>query len=600
MSAFGPYDGGGFGAAAGAGMGLFGAPSPMLMSHLNSVNANFIFLSDEIQLGYALDAFAWAHHKPNGWATANLLRLKSAGLQSMSDLSYGCQEETVNLDLELFGIPPHQRLSRETIAALRSFLPGPVGFRCFRLAQMAANKVSAGQATTEYVHRPESGKLGDEAFQIHHGGMWILHVDCAGFVRNCVKHTTKDPMVKCLSDRDFMRAKDFYTYFQSLSRTVMDVMSPAAAHEECRQWRRIDDLRMVIPGDVICYRPRGRAAGGAAFTTNDRKDLIHLLRAIKTAQLWHDAASAAQSAGLPPPARNFAKDPTVKEWVAETKRNLNTVGIRTIKDLYLGLSDVNELLEQAGLPPLGDEALLQLVRECSETTAQNTYVVSGDKLAMAIVRLHSIQAIDGLTLILFHLANNKTENATTTATCCNMPIKRTHPIFVGVGAADSGHIVFCSGPAVDKGDGEYRIRVVHSTKYGRKDERGIVTQGVQEYFRRFTRVEERHPDTGDVVRTYWTREPSNQAEPLACTVKPPLPTVATPDLLPVSTSEASDSAAAAVVVVGTVSDDDADDDPNDDMEEDPDEVTVGEPVEDEPDELSGQALVEVIAARMCF
>lgn len=535
MSAFGPYDGGGFGAAAGAGMGLFGAPSPMLMSHLNSVNANFIFLSDEIQLGYALDAFAWAHHKPNGWATANLLRLKSAGLQSMSDLSYGCQEETVNLDLELFGIPPHQRLSRETIAALRSFLPGPVGFRCFRLAQMAANKVSAGQATTEYVHRPESGKLGDEAFQIHHGGMWILHVDCAGFVRNCVKHTTKDPMVKCLSDRDFMRAKDFYTYFQSLSRTVMDVMSPAAAHEECRQWRRIDDLRMVIPGDVICYRPRGRAAGGAAFTTNDRKDLIHLLRAIKTAQLWHDAASAAQSAGLPPPARNFAKDPTVKEWVAETKRNLNTVGIRTIKDLYLGLSDVNELLEQAGLPPLGDEALLQLVRECAETTAQNT-----------------------------------------------------------------GHIVFCSGPAVDKGDGEYRIRVVHSTKYGRKDERGIVTQGVQEYFRRFTRVEERHPDTGDVVRTYWTREPSNQAEPLACTVKPPLPTVATPDLLPVSTSEASDSAAAAVVVVGTVSDDDADDDPNDDMEEDPDEVTVGEPVEDEPDELSGQALVEVIAARMCF
>jgi hypothetical protein len=520
------------------------------------MNANSVFFSDEIQLGYALDAFAWAHRKPIGWATANLLRLKSAGIASMSDLSVGCHEETVNLDLELFGIAPRQRLSRETIAALRSFLPGPVGFRCFRLAQMAANKVSAGPhlAVTEYVHRPESGKMGDEAFQIRsgHDAPWILHVDCAGFVRNCVKHTTKDPMVKCLSDRDFMRAKDFYAFFKSLPNTVMDVSDEeyrngnaplSSAGSSVRQWRRVDDLRMCIPGDVICYRPRGSAAGGAAFTTNDRKDLIHLLRAIQTARLWHQAVDEAAAEevsaadGSPssstadrnpvrlPPARNYAKDPSVKSFAAETKQNLNSVGIMTVKELHANLGRVNSLLESRGLPPLSDE-LLKLARECAETTCENT-----------------------------------------------------------------GHIVFCSGPAVDKGGGQYRVRVVHSTKHGRKDENGVVTQGVQEYFRRFTLVQEEDCGGGS-VQSYWTREMTG-AHPIS----------------PRSAPGVGDgNSASAPTSAQTVSDDEGDDDnPNDDMEEDPDDVTDGQPVEEEDDDgvgsgddLAGQAMVEVVAARMCF
>lgn len=496
------------------------------------MNANYVFFSDEIHLGYALDAFAYAHHKPNGWSTANLLRLKSAGISSMSDLSAGCQEETVNLDLELFGIPPKQRLSRETVAALRSFLPGPVGFRCFRLAQMAANKVSVGQATTEYVHRPESGKIGDETFQILGHMPWILHVDCAGFVRNCVKHTTKDPMVKCLSDRDFMRAKDFFAFFRALKATVMDVPDAVAGNgggagvdevtstTQLRQWRRVDDLRMCIPGDVICYRPRGNAAGGAAFTTNDRKDLVHLLRAIKTAQLWRDAADEAAAAGMDMPlARNYAKDPSVKIWVADTKQILNSIGIRTVKDLYENLGTVNERLAANELPCLTD-ALLPLARECAETLCENT-----------------------------------------------------------------GHIVFCAGPAVHKGNGQYRIRVVHSTKYGRKDENGVVTQGVQEYFRRFTLVED------GPSGPYWTRDMSHTQ-----------PKTRDPEE-PESTASA---AATSTTTSTTVSDDEGDDgdNPNDDMEEDPDEDEVGDdPAEEDAspiDDVSGEALVEVIAARMCF
>jgi hypothetical protein len=507
------------------------------------MNAHYVFFSDEIHLGYALDAFATAHHKPNGWSTANLLRLKSAGISSMSDLSAGCQEETVNLDLELFGIPPKQRLSRETVAALRSFLPGPVGFRCFRLAQMAANKVSVGQATTEYVHRPESGKIGDETFQISGHMPWILHVDCAGFVRNCVKHTTKDPMKKCMSDRDFMRAKDFFAFFRALKATVMDVPDASGGGDasvgvdettggtsnvQQRQWRRVDDLRMCIPGDVICYRPRGNAAGGAAFTTNDRKDLVHLLRAIKTAQLWRDAADEAAAAGLDMPlARNYAKDPGVKVWVADAKQGLNGVGIRTVKDLYENLGSVNERLA-ANRMPCWTDALLQLARECAETLCENT-----------------------------------------------------------------GHIVFCAGPAVHKGNGQYRIRVVHSTKYGRKDENGVVTQGVQEYFRRFTFVED------GPFGPYWTRDMSH--------TQPKNRDLEEPDGESVTSGAAAavDSATSVARTSTTVSDDEGDDgdNPNDDMEEDPDEEETGdEPAEEGApvDDVSGEALVEVTAARMCF
>jgi hypothetical protein len=153
---------------------------------------------------------------------------------------------------------------------------------------------------------------------------------------------------------------------------------------------------------------------------------------------------------------------------------------------------------------------------------------------------------------------------------------------------NTGHIVFCAGPAVHKGNGQYRIRVVHSTKYGRKDENGVVTQGVQEYFRRFTYVED------GPFGPYWTRDMSH--------TQPKNRDVEEPD-----SSESVTSATAAVVArtSTTVSDDEGDDgdNPNDDMEEDPDEEETGdEPAEEGApvDDVSGEALVEVTAARMCF
>jgi hypothetical protein len=427
----------------------------------------------------------------------------------------GCEDRTVNLDLELFGIPKEHRLAADSIDKLTSFLPGPRGFRCFRLASKAAHMVDRGNANTEYVHRPENGKTGEEAFHLPVDDEWILHVDCAGFVRNCLRYVTRNPFVLALSDRAFMRAKDFYSFFESIPYCVTDELDIPLTLTRTMKWRKVPDLRMIIPGDVICYRPKGSSAGNAAFTTSDRKDLGRLLKAVKVAQMWKDETNAM---GATEDAngklwknlvtRNVARDPAVKEWVAEKKANLNSIGIKTGKELYINLLVVNEKLASEG-KPMFDDVTLKLMRECFESRCENT-----------------------------------------------------------------GHIVFASGPAVHLGDNMFRVRVVHSTKHGKRDEvTGEIIQGVQEHFRKFKLV-----DNEDGI-SYWTREAIVRA------VK----------LMPVMTP---------VPVVEDVEDDD---NPNDDMEETDDEndtILPLDPADESPatggDDCAGGSEVEVIAARMCF
>jgi len=475
-------------------------------------------LSDEIQLGFALEAFGIAHSMGAGWAVAKLACLRLAGITSMNDLEIGCKEQTVNLDLELFGVPPEEQFSDTIVTLLQSFLPGPKGFRCFRLAQMAAEKVKKGTADTEYVHRPESGKLGDETWHTPVGDDWTIHVDCAGFVRNCLKHVTKDPFKMALSDRDFMRAKDFYRFFDAIPYTVLDP-EPVPETETKMQWRIVKDLRLVIPGDVITYRPRGHAAGGAAFTTNDRKDLTRVLRAARTAQLWrdHEGGSWRQFT-----TRNLAKDPTVQQWVEAVKAKLHAVGIKTVKDLYTNLEHLNDLLRAANHQTMFQDTLA-LMKEICETRAQNT-----------------------------------------------------------------GHIVFAAGLAVHMGDGEYRIRVIHSTKYGKVDpQSGEVTTGVQEHYRRFRLVE---LEDGT---TKWTRAMK--------AAKPLMPAAATTNACEADLGKNSTNNDDVCPLNAAVSDDE--DNLLDDME---DEEGEDPPIQEEAaepevmDELAGLAEVDVIAARMCF
>jgi hypothetical protein len=364
-------------------------------------------IPDEVVMGYALEAFQKAHKLEDGWADKTLKNIQAAGITNMNDLATSCKDSTINVDLNLFGTPPEMLLKPRTIKRLISFLPGPVGFRCFRVASRIAQQVERGAAETEYVHRPENGKFGDELWKVTANGKWVVNVDCAGFVRNCLKHVTKNPFVMALSDRDFMRAKDFYQFFETIPFSVMDQQEfPAGAR--LMKWRVVPDLRMVIPGDIIVYRPRGNAAGGAAFTTNDRKDLKHLLYAVKTAQVFWELRSSGALV-----TRNVAKDPKVAKWAASVKEKLHTIGITKVRDVLNNLDDINEKLREHGLKEFRYDTL-QLMKECAETTAQNT-----------------------------------------------------------------GHIVFAAGLARYKGNNEYRIRVVHSTKHGKLDENGQVTTGVQ-------------------------------------------------------------------------------------------------------------------------
>jgi hypothetical protein len=246
-----------------------------------------------------------------------------------------------------------------------------------------------------------------------------------------------------LSDRDFMRAKDFYCFFSTLPFTVMDPPSPkiSAANKQHRvpKWQIVNYLRMVIPGDILVYRPEGVAGGGAAFTTADRQDIHHLLQAVKAAELWNVAQL---NEGLVTQ-HNVAKEPPVHEWVAKVKSDLAAVGIVTVKGLYDGLNTIQLRLKEKGLNAF-NQKILDLMKQCYEATYD-----------------------------------------------------------------DTGHIIFVSGPAVIKGNDEYRVRAVHSTKYGNKNEIGQVTSGVQGYYRRFVLNKDEH------AVEYWTRTCSRILDPKA-------------------------------------------------------------------------------------
>jgi len=324
-----------------------------------------------------------------------------------------------------------------------------------------------------------------------------------------------------------MRAKDFFDFFSTIPFTVMDP-NPIPEKIRVMKWRVVNDLRHVIPGDIICYRPKGSAAGGAAFTINDRRDILSLLTAVRMAQLWQEIRETGALV-----TKNIARDERVRPWVRSLKDKLALIDIFTVKDLYKNIRSINKRLRKIGKPCIRQRTL-EMMKECCQTRVTNT-----------------------------------------------------------------GHIVFASGPMQYVGDNEFRVRVVHSTKYGKKDADGNVTTGVQEYYRRFNLVEE------DDGTSYWTRQKRT---------KPVIKQV-------VEKSHISDET------------DDEDENPNDDMdeerspdyieEEEPDDSSMSNPNSGEETTDQGETVgvplvtttvqskddvlaavrvanVEVIAARMCF
>jgi hypothetical protein len=147
------------------------------------------FLLTEKHLGHALEeAFDFAHALAPDWADWCYQHLTEAGVDSINDLSMGCKEDALNLDLDFIECPLEGRLDNQTLLLFCYFLPGPTGLRCFRLSQIAVDRVEKRLADAKYVHRPESGLRGEERWHDARGDAWKLHVDYVGFVRSVLKH----------------------------------------------------------------------------------------------------------------------------------------------------------------------------------------------------------------------------------------------------------------------------------------------------------------------------------------------------------------------------------------------------------------------------
>ena len=335
------------------------------------------------------------------------------------------------------------------LKSLSAFLPSPVGFQCYRLAQEAVERRENGMAIASYVHR--GSKKGErwiitapegqtyalkENHQQHNdenpqqdGSCWTLDVDCAGYVRNVLKSITGSDFSMSLSDRDYMRAKDFFTYFERLEYTVKDVLRANPAEEEGEgeddplmtrlKWCLVDDLRSVVAGDIIVYRAKGGAAGGSVFTKKDC--LRKALTAVKTAELYDtiDEETGDQHVDI-----NVSKLPEVTEWVEDVMQILATVGIEEIDMLR------------------GDNG--------GDNDEDND-----DNLQVAISILEKEEKLSENTVSLLQEVLRSTNGNT-------------------------GHIMFAAGPAEETaGSAEeskshiWRVPVYHSTGVGPKSKRGI-------------------------------------------------------------------------------------------------------------------------------
>ncbi|KAI2507541.1 hypothetical protein MHU86_6834 [Fragilaria crotonensis] len=377
-------------------------------------------------------------------------------------------------------------IDSKVLAKLQSFLPGPVGDASFQLARQAVERVEQdewnrtkrrGKLTipstttmtdssatnsphiTKYAHRCKHGGQGREEWIVRRIGhvnnhRWAidrLYVDCAGFIRNVLCSVMDiDEFTLTKSDRDFMRAKDFFNFFKSITHSVgepdcdVDVATVDGASttiiaegvgvgdERLQSWRRVDDLRMLLPGDIIVYRREGMAAGGAAFTLDDLKDLLTLLKAVRTAQVYEEYDD---ETGEDLVDYNVAKDEAIEEWAMTLKDKLSS------NDAF-GITDLAALRTLAAEVPSFWSDLKEYMD--SENCYENDTV---DRMYEALY------ASEG----------------------------------------NTGHIMFAAGLAEIVGKTadkeEYRVAVFHSTGFGRKYKgTNKRRRGVERSYRRFTRI----------------------------------------------------------------------------------------------------------------
>ena len=206
---------------------------------------------EEDELTAALRQFGAAFAHCEAWVGHRRADFGSAHINTVSQLAAAVSESGVNERLTAAGVPAERLLSLVTVRRLRRFMPGSLSKHCLKIAREAGRRVRDGRADTKYQHRGDGvgdQSRGDERWEIgDEHETWVMHVDCAGFVRNVLESAIGSQFVASVSDRRFMRAKDFRNYFAALPLSVVDQADGLSP------WRRVDDLRTLLPGDIVAW-----------------------------------------------------------------------------------------------------------------------------------------------------------------------------------------------------------------------------------------------------------------------------------------------------------------------------------------------------------
>jgi hypothetical protein len=249
----------------------------------------------------------------------------------------------------------------------RGFLPPGrrlLAMECLALAEEAVKHAEANPECTKHVYRSQHPRMNEEVWLVRRAtdGEWKMHVDCAGFVRNVLETTLKKPFTAALSDRSFMRAKDFCYFFEHLPSLCVGKDDGSNDRSASSCWRRIDDLRTILPGDIIAYRHKGHAAAGSTFM--ETTSVYNLFKALKVKQIF-DAEAKIQRDGMVH--RNIAEDEAVRQWADSMVHTLAEIGIESLTSLRERIEDddVKNLL-------LCNKVEISILKEAMQSKAHDT------------------------------------------------------------------------------------------------------------------------------------------------------------------------------------------------------------------------------------
>jgi len=174
---------------------------------------------------------------------------------------------------------------------------------------------------------------------------WVLRVDCSGFIRNVFGTVTGGELAVSLSDRRFMRARDFYNFFGT-------VPSVTAEKDTSLIWRRVPGIKMILPGDIIAYAPVGN------FTKFDSADVRTLLIHVRLRQLRLET-EAGEVHLVVAAGEVLQHEPVFAAWVEPVMAKLARLGIKEVNDLRRHLEpdpeQINREMEELDERPFKHE-----------------------------------------------------------------------------------------------------------------------------------------------------------------------------------------------------------------------------------------------------